>query len=339
MPWFLPTLLAFGLLGITLLGVGAMYYWNGQAIGWDSATFWLGGFGGAMIVFLVAIWLGFNGERRPTLGGRCGRPTFAGLLSLADFLLPNVVKDLPIHALLSDRAFGGRLAGAIASPNAMVSLLVAPTAIFAAALVLAVERRWRVAALVLLPALLVTLALTYSRSAILAVFAIAVIVLWRWRRPVGIGLLIIGMIVGAVLTPFYLQARGKSWDRSCGPARCSSPATSNGSRPGARRAGCGSTSRSSATASGATRSSPRRYGDQVLGSPHNEWIRLFAEEGVVAESWGSASPWRSSSTSPAGPAGSPSVPWARSSAGRSPPRSTTRSCSSRSTRSRSRSPG
>ena len=23
------------------------------------------------------------------------------------------------------------------------------------------------------------------------------------------------------------------------------------------------------------------YGDQALGSPHNEWIRLFAEEGVV----------------------------------------------------------
>jgi O-antigen ligase len=24
------------------------------------------------------------------------------------------------------------------------------------------------------------------------------------------------------------------------------------------------------------------YGDQVLGSPHNEWLRLFAEEGIVA---------------------------------------------------------
>jgi len=211
MPWSLPTLLALGLLAITLLlGVGSMYYWNGRAIGWDSATFWLAGFGGAMIVFLVAIWLGARGERRP-LWAAVIASTLAGLLSLAAYLLPNHLHELTIQALLSGKDFGTRLVGAIASPNAMVSLLVAPTAIFAAALFLARDRRLRLAAAMLLPALLAILALTYSRAAILAIFAIAVIVLWRWRRRVGIALLVIGVAAGVAVAPSYLQARG--WER------------------------------------------------------------------------------------------------------------------------------
>lgn len=284
MPWSLPTLLAFGLLAITLiLGVGAMYYWNGRTIGWDSATFWLAGFGGAMTVFLVAIWLGAAGERRP-LWAAVIASTLAGLLSLADYLLPNLLHDLSIQALLSDKDFGGRLAGAIASPNAMVSLLVAPTAIFAAALVLAKDRWLRVAAAVLLPALLATLALTYARAAIVAVLVIAVIVLWRWRRRVGLGLLVVGVVAGVALAPFYLQARGNVLGGSAvvqpGRVLIASDeqrftAWGAAARMWLDEPFIGHGFRSYKILAPA-------YGDQVLGSPHSEWIRLFAEEGIVA---------------------------------------------------------
>lgn len=284
MPWSLPTLLASGLLAITfLLGVGAMYYWNGRTIGWDSATFWLAGFGGAMIVFLVAIWLGASGELRP-LWAAVIASTLAGLLSLADFLLPNLLHDLPIQALLSDKDFGGRLAGAIASPNAMVSLLVAPTAVFAAALVLTKDRRLRVAAAVLLPALLATLALTYARAAILVAFAIAFIVLWRWRRRVGLGLLVVGVVAGVALGPAYLQARSNV----LGGSAVVQPGQVLIAGDEQRITAWGAAARmwlDEPLIGHGFRSykilAPA-YGDQALGSPHNEWLRLFAEEGIVA---------------------------------------------------------
>jgi O-antigen ligase len=284
MPWSPPTLAAVGLLAVTLLlGVGTMYSWNGRSIGWDSATFWLAGFGGAMLVLLVAVWLGYHGDRRP-LWAAVIAATVAGLLSLVDYLLPNLLGDLSLQALLSDREFGGRLAGAIASPPAMVSLLIAPTAVFAAALVLAQDRRLRIAAAVLLPALLATLALTYSRAAILAVFAVAVIVLWRWRRRVGAGLLVVGLLVGVALTPVYLQTRANALGGSAvvQPGRVliagdeqRITAWGAAARMWLDQPLLGHGFRSYKILAPA-------YGDPVLGSPHNEWLRLFAEEGIAA---------------------------------------------------------
>lgn len=280
----LATLLAFGLLATTLLvGVGAMYYWNGRTLGWDSATFWLAGFGGAMIVILAAIWLGYSGQRR-ALWAAVIAATLAGLLSLAGYLLPTLMRGLPLEALLADKTFGTRLAGAIASPNAMVSLLVNPTAIFAAALVHAADRRLRVLALVLLPPLVLALTLTYSRAAIIALFAIAVIVIWRWRRPFGIALLVAGIALGVALAPAYLQARGNI----LGGGSAVVPGKVLIASDEQRITAWGAASRMflddplvghgfrSYKQLGST------YGDQVLGSPHNEWLRLFAEEGIVA---------------------------------------------------------
>ena len=206
-PRSVPFFVALGLLAITLvLGVGSMYLRYGRVTGWDTAHFWLAGFGGAMIVFLVATWLGHAGDRRP-LWAAVIAASAAGILSLAEYLLPTAFTGLPLQGLLADKEFGTRLAGAIASPNAMVSLLVTPTAVLAAAFVLGRDRRLRLAAAVVLPPLLLAMWLTYSRAAILGVFAIAVIVLWRWRRRVGAGLLVAGLVAGIALAPAYLQAR------------------------------------------------------------------------------------------------------------------------------------
>ncbi len=275
---------ALALLAITLiLGVGWMYGQFGRKIGWESATFWLAGFGGAMIVLLVATWLGYRSSSRP-LWVAVIAATVAGALSLADYLLPGIMRGLPVQALLADKTFGPRLAGAIASPNAMVSLLVAPAGVFAAALVLGSDRRVRVAAAVVLVGLAGAMLLTYSRSAILGLFAIAVLVLWHWRRKVGAALLLGGLAVGIAIAPAYLQARGSV----LGGASAVVPgkiliatdeqritAWSAASRMFLDRPLTGQGFRS-------YKKLAPEYGDAVLGSPHNEWLRLFAEEGIVA---------------------------------------------------------
>ena len=212
-----------------------------------------------MIVILVAIWLGARGERRP-LWVAVASATLAGLLSLAAYLAPNHLHELTIQALLSDKDFGTRLAGAIAiaerdglparRPDRDLRGGARP------------GPRSAVAArggCVLLVPLLAALYLTYSRSAILAVFAIAVIVLWRWRRRVGVALLILGIVAGVAITPFYLQARGNLLGGSAvlEPGKVLIASDEQRITAWGAAAGCGSTSRSSATASGATRSSRR----------------------------------------------------------------------------------
>jgi O-antigen ligase len=279
-----PVAVAFALLAITLiLGVGWMYAEFGRKIGWESATFWLAGFGGAMIVLLVATWLGYGGQSRP-LWAAVVVATVAGALSLADYVLPGVMRGLPVQALLADKTFGTRLAGAIASPNAMVSLLVTPAAVFAAALVLGRDRRIRVAAAVLLAGLAAAMLLTYSRSAILALFAIAVLVLWRWRRKVGAALLLGGLAVGIAIAPAYLQARGSVLGGSSAVVPGKILIATDEQRITAWSAASRMFLDRPLTGQGfrSYKKLAPVYGDAVLGSPHNEWLRLFAEEGIVA---------------------------------------------------------
>lgn len=279
-----PVAVGFALLAITLiLGVGWIYAEFGRKIGWESATFWLAGFGGAMILLLVATWLGYGGQSRP-LWAAVVVATVAGLLSLADYLLPGIMRGLPVQALLADKTFGTRLAGAIASPNAMVSLLVAPVGVFAAALVLSTNRRGRVAAAILLVGLAAAMLLTYSRSAILALFAIAVIVLWHWRRKVGAALLLGGLVAGIAIAPAYLEARGSVLGGSSAVVPGKILIATDEQRITAWSAASRMFLDQPLTGEGfrSYKKLAPDYGDTVLGSPHNEWLRLFAEEGIVA---------------------------------------------------------
>ena len=282
-PQLVPFAVALALLAVTLLlGVGSMFVRYGRTTGWDVASSWLAGLGGAMLVFLVAVWIGRGGDRRPVWAAVIAAAA-AGILSLGDYLLPDAFRGLPIQGLLADKEFGTRLAGAIASPNAMVSLLVTPTAILAAALVLGRDRRLRVAAAVVLPPLLLTLWFTYSRAALLGIFAIAVIVLWRWRRRVGIALLVVGLAAGIALAPSYLQARGGVLGGSAAVEPGKVLIASDEQRITAWIA-AGRMWLDEPLVGHGFRSYKLlgpEYGDQTLGSPHNEWLRLFAEEGIV----------------------------------------------------------
>ncbi len=97
-------------------------------------------------------------------------------------------------------------------------------------------------------------------------------------------MLIVGVVAGVAITPFYLQARGNLLGGSAvlepGKVLIASDeqritAWGAAGRMWLDQPLLGHGFRSYKILAPA-------YGDQVLGSPHNEWIRLFAEEGVVA---------------------------------------------------------
>jgi O-antigen ligase len=265
-----------------LLGVGSVFAANGVDAGWTTALYWLSGLGAGILVFVAAVWVGSTGQRR-ALWAAVIASSAAGILSMADYALPGLVGSSPLAQLLTSNEFGDRLSGAIASPNAMVSLLVTPTGILVAALLLARDRRLRIAAGTVLPLLLLTMFFTYSRSMFVGVFVIAVVVLWRWRRAVGAGLLLIGLVGGIVLGPAYISARGDILGGGAQPAPGKTLIASDVQRITAWEAASAMWLDAPLLGHG-FRSyydlSPG-YGDSTLNSPHNEWIRLFAEEGLV----------------------------------------------------------
>jgi hypothetical protein len=274
---------ALALLAVSLvLGVGMMYVSFHSVTGWESAQYWLSGMGGALIVFLAAVWIGRSGERRP-LWVAVAASSAAGLLSLLDYLWPSVFANLPLQRLLMSNDFGTRLAGAIASPNAMVSLLVTPAAVLLAAVILAPGRWRRAVVATVLPFLLAAMWFTYSRSALIGIFVIVVIVLWRWRRALGAGLLVAGLVGGLALAPAYLQARGGVLGGSATVEPGTTLIASDVQRVTAWKAASAMWLDAPLLGQGfrSYHILGPEYGDQVLGSPHNEWIRLFAEEGII----------------------------------------------------------
>jgi O-antigen ligase len=132
-------------------------------------------------------------------------------------------------------------------------------------------------------ALFLAMYLTFSRAAILSLFGLAVVIAWRVNRHLGQVVLIGGIVAGFALLPSYLALRSQvgaegvlepgsllvttdalrlqAWD-SAFHMWLAEPITGQGFL--------------------AYKQLADAFGDHVLSSPHNEWLRLFAEEGVVA---------------------------------------------------------
>ena len=104
----------------------------------------------------------------------------------------------------------------IPSPNALSTQLIVPTMVLAAAVVLARDVRLRVIALAALVPVAVAQYLTYSRAPFLAAYVFVVIVAWRFRRWVGIAVLILGLVGGALALPAISGSASSSVAR----ARC-----------------------------------------------------------------------------------------------------------------------
>jgi hypothetical protein len=282
MPWSPPVVLALAIGGLTLLGLANTFARFDQDFALHAARTWLSSIGGAMIVLVVAVWVSRDGLRRPLIAALAAAIVAVGL-SLVDHFAKGAVADGPLSWIGFWKDFNGRLGGAIPSPNGMASVTIIPTAVLVMwAFLDRGNPRLRLAALALSAPLVLALYVTYSRAALLALFVVVVVLGWRIRRVLGVGILVAGVVGAAILLPSYLQLRSES-------------ALEGRVRPGSilvasdvvRFQAWGAASRmwedEPLVGQGflAYRDLGPDFGDPVLGSPHNEWIRLFAEEGTV----------------------------------------------------------
>jgi hypothetical protein len=283
MPWSPPIFLAIAIGVLTAIGVAVTSTRFSTDWTQTAAQTWLSSIGGAMIILVVATWVARNGAWRAVAAG-IAAAVVAGGLSLIDHFSPGTVANGPLGWIGFWKDFNGRLGGAVPSPNGMAALLILPTSVLIFWGVLGRGRIWaRVGALAIAAQMVVALYVTYSRAALLALFVLAVILCWRIRRVLGIAVLVVGIIGGAILLPSYLQLRSQS-------------ALEGVVTPGSiivasdeyRFRAWGAATRmwldQPITGQGflAYKQLADTYGDPVLGSPHNEWLRLFAEEGTVA---------------------------------------------------------
>jgi O-antigen ligase len=158
-----------------------------------------------------------------------------------------------------------------------------PIAVFIATAILASDWRLRIGAAFAAVPLLVAAYLTYNRGVFIALFALAVVIGWRIRRALGIGILVGGVALGALLLPSYLAIRGSA----VGPASIV---------PAGQTLIASDTMRLTAWSAAtkmfldqpllgqgyrAYRQLSVEFGDPILNAPHNEWLRFFAEGGIV----------------------------------------------------------
>ncbi len=265
----------------TLAGVLLTYRRYDAEFAADSAELWLAGVGGGMLILIAAAWIAREGDLRPLLAATAAGVVGAAV-SLADYLAPGSISGGPLEWMVHAKDFGLRISGVIPSPNGLAALLLPPAMLLAAAVLFVPRWRLRALALAGLVPVVPALYLTYGRTAFLAVFGFAVIAAWRVRRWLGVVVLAAGLVVGSLALPAYLQLRAGS-------------VTEGGVTPGSILVASDELRFTAwGAAVGMWRDEPLTgwgfrsyklvgdvYGDAVLNSPHNEWLRLFAEEGTL----------------------------------------------------------
>jgi O-antigen ligase len=265
-------LLAGVLFGVTLLGVGLSALSFGPQRGIEALQLWVPGIGGGLTV-LVAAWLvGRAGEVRPLIVLLVSITLAAGLTT-ADVLLNGVVRATAFEWLLRSDVGPGRLTGIIPAPNAAAVIFLVGLAGCAAFAILGRPAQARLMAMAAAAVLVAAIFLTYSRSALLALAVMAAVLAWHWHgwRALA-GVLAVGAAAVAVAltfpqlglsreVPFWAdEARLAAW-AATGQMWLDQPLVGHGFRSFEWLHGV--------------------YGSS-LDAPHNEWIRLFAEGGLVA---------------------------------------------------------
>jgi O-antigen ligase len=266
---------------ITAASVGHTIADFDSAFSAHATQMWLATIGGAIVLLIVGAWVARNGETRHLLVAiaACG---LAASLSLVEVVHRGLVSDGALSWIGNWKDFGTRVSGIIPAPNAVAALLL-PPATAALAGVLPVRGYGRTAVATVGVALAAAAVLTFSRAAIVGLYALAVIAAWRRRRAAGVVLLGLGLLVGVLAVPLFIQFRaglqGVSGDRGwmdwiLGADEARFVAWGAAVRMWLAEPLVGHGFLSYKVL-GDT------FGDPRLGSPHNELLRLFAEEGVV----------------------------------------------------------
>ena len=270
----LPIALALALGVGTLLGVAVSAASFGSAAGIEALQRWVAGIGAGLGVLLAAWWVGRHGDIRP-LAVAALSITAAASISLVQYLAPAVLAASPLAWLSRPSADTTRLAGIIPGPNSAAAVFLVGLALVGNAAVLIRRPQIRVASLIAAALLLLAVAFTFSRSALLALFVMLLIGVWQFPRRAAlplIGLLVATALVVLVGITALSEGFGSLPERGGGvPLRteawsitlrmlADSPIWGHGFR--------------------SFEWLHRQYGTR-LDAPHNEWLRFFAEEGVV----------------------------------------------------------
>jgi O-antigen ligase len=281
MPWSRPVVLALVVAAVTLAGLGVSIARFDSAFGRVAAHTWLASIGGAMLLLIVAVWVTREGSVRPVIAAGVGC-SIAALLSLVELVRPGSISEGALAWIGFWKPFGPRVSGIIPAPNAVATMLIVPGIVgLAAGLGMAGLRR-----VVVLGGSALTVAatvLTLSRSAIAGLYLTAVVVLGRRNRRAGWIALIVGGLVAAVSIPLFIQFRAGLQ----GIFAAQSPLDWILGADEARLTAWGAAARMFADAPLighgflSYKELAPAFGDPRLGSPHNEVLRLFAEEGIV----------------------------------------------------------
>jgi O-antigen ligase len=284
MPWSLSLALALLVAAGTLIGVGHVAWRMDDVAAREALLQWVAGPAAMAIVLVTAVWAARDGALRPlvavTIAG-----VVAGFASLADFVDAASIRGTPLDWLVRPTRFELRLSGVVSSPNGTAALVIGPFAVCAAAAVLG--RSLPVAARALaaggVAVLAATMYFTYSRAALLGIFVVAVVIAWRIRRWLGAGLLVAGIVVGALLLPGYLASRSAAvgGEGTVDPNGVMVASDVLRLRAWAAAGAMWADNPLLGVGFGQYGGIADAYGDTALNSPHNEWLRFFAEGGVV----------------------------------------------------------
>jgi O-antigen ligase/polysaccharide polymerase Wzy-like membrane protein len=284
-PWIRPPaaiLLAIAILAGTGVGIAVTGLRFGSVAFNGAWHTWLAGIASALFVFVAAAWVARHGELRPLVVA-LGAATIAGFLSLVDYLAPDAFRGSILGWTTgSGPPLVGRLSGVIrASPTATATLIMIPTTVLLAGAALRRGRWLRLAAITVAVPLLLAAYLTYNRAVFLALFALAVVVGWRIRRQLGAAILVVGLVVGALLLPGYMTARGAATGAVLQPGQVLIASDQQRLNAWATAGRMFLDSPLIGQGFRAYRRVAPSFGDTTLNAPHNEWLRLFAEDGVV----------------------------------------------------------
>jgi O-antigen ligase len=274
----LGVLLAVG----TLAGVVHTVLAFGDPDWGHTAYQWVATIGGAMVILVAAAWVARKGDLAPLITAVVVSVIVA-VIALAEYAFPGLVSGGPFAWVGFWKDFSPRLAGIIPSPNGIAAQLVGPAALLLVAVVFAKDRRLRAVAAVLLIPLAAALYLTYSRSPLVALVALVVIAAWRIRRVFG--LVAMGVVFAAALAilPSYMAMRAETLGSASQVQHGQTLIASDQLRVQAWGAAAAMWQASPLIGHGflSYKLLADEFGDPVLGSPHNEWLRLFAEEGAI----------------------------------------------------------
>lgn len=271
-----PIILAGLLLVGTALGVANSFATYGSDDGRLAAQMWVPGIGGAITALMAAAWVAWRGRVAPffvTIASTAA----AAILALLNFESGGYVRHSAIGWLLRQDDAGGRLTGVIPAANpAAVIFMIGFLGCFGLALLGRRPWQWRWLAITVATLCLSAVWLTGSRSTLLGAAVAASVVVFVWNRRAGIaaGLVLVGAMVvliafGAVReVPFVAdQARVDSWLATV-RLWLEHPLFGAGFR--------------------SFEWLHPNVGSPLLNAPHNEWLRLFGEEGTLVGSTGLA---------------------------------------------------